>query len=257
MKCPICGGDSITFGRVGTTPILECVEDDCRFRFFDLVQWRSPYLQDDYYAAWSPMTVAYSAPWIRARVSIIQRFKCEGSVADLGCGIGETAIALKKAGYDVVGVEESERAINYLKNEYPDVDWRKANLTEFLSNAEKKYDVISMFHVLEHIPYPNRVIDLVDKSLAHDGLIAIEVPDARGGRARLMGGKWDYYIDHHVNYFDTRSLTKLLHPFGYQMKYCQKTYHFSYPQGDFVKDVIKGALARLGLNSIIRTIWQR
>lgn len=214
-------------------------------------------MDDDYYASWVPTPPAYSAPWIQARVAMIQRFKSQGAVADLGCGTGETVIALSKAGYDVTGIEESKRAISHLKDVYPAVDWRQANLTEFLGDNTRKFDVISMFHVLEHIPYPKPLIELIDKSLSHDGLIVIEVPDARGGRARLLGSSWDYYLDHHVNYFDIRSLKKLLGPFGYKLKYCQKTYHFSHPQGDFVKDVIKATLARLGLNSIIRTIWQR
>jgi SAM-dependent methyltransferase len=144
-----------------------------------------------------------------------------------------------------------------LRTRYPGVDWHCGEISAFLRERPNRFDIISMFHVLEHIPKPKLTVDLVDRSLRKDGLIVIEVPDARGGVARLTGSRWDYYLEHHVNYFDVRSLKRLFGQFGYRMIFLEKTFHFSFPQGNVVKDFVKRKLAEIGLNSIIRTAWKK
>lgn len=257
MRCLVCEGEARIWGQFEKIPILECCDNRCGFKFFELSKWESPYTDTDYYAAEELGSIKPSAPWIRARVRILERLKNRGKIAELGCGIGETAIALANAGYEVVGVEESARATSFLRQNFPSVDWRNDNILTFLEKNKQSFDAISMFHVLEHIPYPKRVIELVDASLHHDGIIIIEVPDARGGLARLKGIRWDYYMAHHVNYFDPKSLGRLLEQFGYRRVFLEKTYHFSFPQGNALKDLVKGVLARSGLNSIIRTAWKK
>ncbi len=257
MQCPICENEAGFWQYFKTVPILQCTAGDCGFCFFYLPDWKSPYSKVDYYESWRPGPLAYATPWNRARVDIVKKFKQTGAVAELGCGIGETALALSKAGYQVVGVEESPKAIDFLKKEYPGTEWVNENILQYLNNNPRRFDVITMFHVLEHIPEPKNVIRLVDAALRPGGVIVIEVPDVGGGFARLKGLNWDYFIDHHVNYFDAKSLTKLLGLVGYRLKLLERTYHFSFPQGNMIKDFIKGSLARLGMNSIIRTVWAK
>jgi SAM-dependent methyltransferase len=257
MRCPVCGSNTRTWAEYHGIPILRCAQADCGFRFFDLGHWRSPYDGTDYYADWQPAPVKFEAPWIKARVDIVRRFRRGGRVVDLGCGIGETAVALSKAGFETSALEESAKVIAYLRDQYPQVAWFNEDAAAFLARNPGAFDVATMFHVLEHIPLPGRFMEYVDAALQPDGLIVIEVPDTGGGFARLRGMKWDYYLDHHVNYFDLRSLRKLMGRFGYRLAFLQRTYHFSYPQGHRAKDVVKGMLAWLGLNAIIRTAWRR
>lgn len=257
MTCPICRSSAIRVGAHGEFPILRCRAPDCGFRFFDLEKWRSPYDEKDYYTDLRTQDLRPDGSWIKARVDIVRRFKPHGTVAELGCGIGETALAFANAGYQVTGVEESKAATDFLRKEYPTVDWRNEDVLGFLDNKPYLYDVATMFHVLEHIPEPKRVVEKLVAALKPDGIAVIEVPDASGGWARLKGAKWDLCVDHHVNYFDMRSLRRLFGLYGFRLVYRQPTYHFSHPQGDFLKDVVKGTLAWLGLNAIVRTVWTR
>jgi len=257
MPCPICGGAAARWSEVGEVPILRCTLGGCGFRFFDLACWQLVCRDADYYEDWAEASLNPGAPWIRARVDIVRRFKDRGVVAELGCGIGETAIALNDAGFSVIGVEESAKAVRYLADRYPAVSWRNVNIFDFIAEQRQSFDAITMFHVLEHIPHPEKIISLSADALSQDGVVVIEVPDAGGGLARLRGRRWDYYVDRHVNYFDQRSLHRLMTSFGFRCRFLQRTYHFSFPQGALMKDLIKGALANLGLNSIIRTAWTR
>jgi len=255
MECPICSGKTKFLRIVEGTPLLQCLSHDCRFVFLDLAGWKSPDIHKDYYSDWVSGRLNPAAPWIKARLNIVKSFKPTGVIADLGAGLGETAIALSQAGFSVVAIEESRKAINYLKSVYPAISWRNQNISQALEGVLHQFDAITMFHVLEHIPQPKNIIRLADNALKPGGVIVVEVPDVSGGLARLKGRRWEYFIHHHVNYFDKRSLGRLMGVFGYQCFFVQRTYHFSYPQGDVAKDFVKGTLARIGLNSIIRTVW--
>src|ERR1700684_3860836 len=128
MKCLICQGKAEYWRDVKGIPTFRCVATDCGFRFFDLARWRSPYAGTDYYSDGVPSRINHAAPYIQARVAILRRFKASGKVADLGCGIGETVIALSDAGFSVVGVEESATAINFLSSRYPAIEWLQEDI---------------------------------------------------------------------------------------------------------------------------------
>jgi 2-polyprenyl-3-methyl-5-hydroxy-6-metoxy-1,4-benzoquinol methylase len=227
---------------------MQCTGRNCGFRFFDLSNWSSEYAQSDYYENIPLLDPVATKPWIQTRVELIKRFRDTGTVAELGCGFGETALALVNDGFDVTAVDDSVKVIDYLKEKYPNVRWRCEAIVPFLESQPKSFDIISMFHVLEHLPNPKQVIEAISSSLRTDGLFVIEVPDVGGGMARLMNLRWAYYLMHHVNYFSFKSLTALLTPFGFKNIFKQRTYHFAHPEGKIVKDAIKGAIAFAGFN---------
>jgi SAM-dependent methyltransferase len=257
MRCPICGSEARFLFEVDGVPLLRCQNGACGFRFLDLAHWRSPYTDADYYDDWTPGPIRETLPWISARVDIVRRFKRGGRAVDLGCGIGETAVALSNAGFRVTAVEESAKTVGFLQRQYSSVEWINDNILDFAAGNPGSFDVVTLFHVLEHIPHPENVIRSIATLLDEDGLVVIEVPDVDGGFARLRGKKWDYYVRHHVNYFGVRSLQNLMRQSGYRCRLLRRTYHFSHPQGHWLKDPIKGALASLGLNAIIRTAWTK
>ena len=255
MRCPNCESETRPWNAFGHCRVLRCRAGDCGFRFIDPATLHAP--SNDYHAGWSTHQFNDTAPWILARVGLVRRFKAHGLVADLGCGIGETAVALHKAGYAVTGVEESEQAISFLKANHPAIEWHRQSIMNFFAGNSRRFDAITLFHLLEHLPRPKQAVHLVQAALKPDGALVVEVPDAGGGQARLAGMNWRYFHPHHLNYFDRRSLAKLLGAFGFRLAHLEKTYHFSHPQGHAAKDLIKSALARAGYNAILRTVWLR
>lgn len=241
--------------EVNQLHVLNCTNSSCKFIGLDLETWESPYSAADYYPDIKNEDVNPHRPFIRKRVSFIRRYVGGGKFVDLGCGLGETAIAASVAGFDVWGVDESQNAIAFLNHNYPAVHWTCNQLDTFLQGNER-FDVIALFHVLEHIPHPRGFTSILRTSLFPTGFLVIEVPDTHGGLARLRGRRWEYWLAHHVNYFSTVSLRRLLEPCGFRLVHSEKHYHFGYPQGILWRDAIHGTLAKIGLNSIIRTIWQ-
>lgn len=255
MNCPVCDERMELLFAEKQLHVLKCTNRGCKFIGLDLETWKYPYSGTDYYTQPSKVDVNPDRPFIRSRADVVRSYCGGGKLAELGCGLGETAIALCETGFDVWGVEESQNAIALLNDTYPTVHWVCSGIEKFLKEGNR-FHVISMFHVLEHIPYPRVLIPMLKKSLMPKGFLVIEVPDVHGGLTRLNGRRWEYWLPHHVNYFSKVSLKRLLEAYGFRAVHTERLFHFGYPQGILWKDTIHGALARIGLNGIIRTIWR-
>lgn len=254
MNCPICGKHMVKFFEANQLHVVKC--KGCKFIGLDLETWKYPYSSTDYYPQPKKKDVNPDRPFIKRRASIVTKHCRGGRLAELGCGLGETAIALSEAGFDVWGVDESQNAITFLNDTYPAVHWICNDIEMFLKGENNRFHVITLFHVLEHIPQPRVFISILKSSLMSKGFLVVEVPDVHSGIARLKGKKWGYYLNHHVNYFSIVSLKRLLEPCGFRTVHSERLFHFGHPQGILWKDTIKGTLACIGLHSIIRTIWQ-
>ena len=252
MRCPICAKEMVGMFNTYEFSVLRC--ENCSFIGLDLETWQYPYSQGDYYTNINDSDVDPKRPFIVRRVDFVKKYG-GGRLAELGCGLGETAIAFSHSGFNVYGVEESMNATGFLKKRFDDVKWICGNIETFLAD-NKGFDVITLFHVLEHIPQPRRFAELCRNALNHGGVLIVEVPDVYGGLAKLRGKKWEYWLPHHVNYFGVNSLRHLFEPLGMRLIKSKKLYHFGYPQGILWKDIIHGTLAFMGINNIIRTCFR-
>lgn len=257
MQCPICDE---TMSRVHKLQkpgmsIIRCTQ--CGFIAADLAEWEYPYAEHDYYANIDQNVINPKQSYIHHRVERICRFVKEGRAVDLGCGLGETAIALRDAGFEAHGVEESENAIVFLRKNYPKIQWHNSRIEPFLDKRRDAFDVITLFHVLEHIPRPKAVSQMLATALRSKGLLVVEVPDVSGGQARLRGQHWQHWLPHHVNYFNIATLHRLLVPLGLKYVGMEVKYHLGFPQGIAWRDAIHGTLAHLGLHDIITTYWRK
>lgn len=257
MKCPICDQrmSNSLYNRYGVS-IVRCL--NCSFLANDLDNWHYPYTKQDYYANISPTEVRPDRPFIGQRVTQIQKLVRSGRSVDLGCGLGETVVAMAQAGFAAEGVEESINAISFLQQRYPNIVWHNQRIDHFVETMPAaSFDVITLFHVLEHIPQPRGLCSQLTRLLRTGGLLVVEVPDVSGGQARIRGWRWQHWLPHHVNYFDRGTLRRLLEPFGFQLVHVEVKYHFGFPQGIWWRDAIHGFLAQSGLHDIISTYWRK
>jgi 2-polyprenyl-3-methyl-5-hydroxy-6-metoxy-1,4-benzoquinol methylase len=227
----------------------------CGFVSVDLNRWQYPFRDRDYYEA-ADLDSPESAPAFAAhRAQTLKKHLKGGIVADLGSGAGHTVLALAKAGYDTIGVEESRTAIELLKASCPHIDWRNCGILDYLREP-RIHDGITLYHVLEHIPDPGQVCRLVRERLRSGGVLVVEVPDLSSGQARIQGERWGMYIPEHVNYFTPATLQSLLEPMGFRLVYRERKYHFAWPAGVWWRDMAHQALSAIGMHSIITTYWR-
>ena len=233
--------------------VVKC--ENCSFVGLDLATWHYPYREKDYYTKINDCDINPNRPFISNRVNFVKKYAGGRRLVELGCGLGETAIALSQSGFEVYGVEESSNAIDFLKSHYQGIDWICSGVSKFLA-TDNRFDVLTLFHVLEHIPHPLRFAELCRNRLNRGGILVVEVPDVCGGIAKIKGAKWEHWLPHHVNYFSIQSLCRLFEPFGLHLVHRQKLYHFGWPQGILWRDLIHNTLAIMGINSIVRTCFR-
>lgn len=95
----------------------------------------------------------------------------EGNLLDVGAGGGEFVYLSGKMGFKSQGIEPN---IGY--SEYAKAKYNCSLKTGKLNNVQGNYDVITMFHVLEHLPSPLRIFEKLYNLLNTNGVLFIEVP---------------------------------------------------------------------------------
>lgn len=255
VGCPMCGESSRrVIARRENFRVMGCPR--CDFGFIDL---EDPGYPGDaqYHCDEAPGEINPRQPHIERRVRDILRFrKPPGSAIDIGCGKGEVSLRLAEAGFKCAGLDFKPRLIRFLRERAPQIEWIERDASS-LADEGRRFDVVTLYHVLEHIPRPLEVFGDFVRLLEPGGLLVVEVPNAGGLRARWQGGRWHYCKVDHVNYFKERHLRQLGHKWGLEVVDVRHFYHLSYPQGHPLKDAVKGALAVVGMADVIGAFYRK
>lgn len=151
---------------------------------------------------------------LRSKHAIVYACRPEGRVLDLGCGTGEFLGYLRSRGYLVQGVEPDlgarEMAIaNHAIEVLPVID---------ALPAQEQFQVITMWHVLEHVPDPRRTLKKLYSLLADRGFLLIAVPDHESWDAQHYGKDWAAYdVPRHLLHFRRQDIRTLLQEHGFNL----------------------------------------
>jgi 2-polyprenyl-3-methyl-5-hydroxy-6-metoxy-1,4-benzoquinol methylase len=130
------------------------------------------------------------------------------NLLDVGCGTGEFLATMKAAGLQVEGLERDERAAAWAREHHQIAV--SAGSVEQLSESTRQYDVITLWHVLEHLYDPGRALEIIAQRLRENGMLLIAVPNIAGIDARIYKSNW-VALDapRHVNHFSLDTLARL------------------------------------------------
>lgn len=147
------------------------------------------------------------------RLRFFHKFMKKGKVLDIGCGRGYFLLACRKQGYEVEGIDISEDAADYVMTELKiKVHIGEANN---ITLPEKTFDVITLWHSLEHNADPNVCIQNACKWLKDRGILVVDVPNYTGHDAQKMWDNWPGWdLPYHLYHFTKTSLIYLLHKHG-------------------------------------------
>tara|TARA_B100001059_G_scaffold198062_1_gene203766 strand:+ start:125 stop:1033 length:909 start_codon:yes stop_codon:yes gene_type:complete len=155
-------------------------------------------------------------------------------ILDFGCGWGGFLRNVKNY-KSLSGVELRNECSNYIRKNI-----KKIDISDNLNSFDKKFDIITMFHVLEHIPYQIKTLKLLKSKLKNKGKIIIEVPHAEDFlilQEELKEFKNFTFWSEHLILHTYKSLKSILLKAGFKsvnIQYYQR-YNFSNHLGWFLK----------------------
>jgi len=140
------------------------------------------------------------------------------TLLDVGCGTGEFLAAMKLAGWQVEGLERDERAAKWAREQQQ--IFVTAGQVEQLADSTRQYDLITMWHVLEHLYRPGLALEILAQRLQNDGCLLIAVPNIAGVDARVYKSNW-VALDapRHVNHFSLETLGRLAAKHGLTLRW--------------------------------------
>jgi 2-polyprenyl-3-methyl-5-hydroxy-6-metoxy-1,4-benzoquinol methylase len=162
----------------------------------------------------------FSVSWKRKKV---ENMKNPGSVLDLGCGTGEFLFEMNQHGWNSFGLEPSLTASQFARDRLQ-LDVRTGTIGEnALSQFDRTFDVITLWHVLEHVHHPNAALLQIRKILKDDGVLMIALPNADSYDALVYGKKWIALdVPRHLFHYTPETLTKLLAKSGFHIVRCHQ-----------------------------------
>ena len=142
---------------------------------------------------------------VKQRTELIAPYlKKEYSLLDIGCGEGLFLQYVNKFVGSVAGLEPTRIYAQYA-HETLQLDVRQGMIETADYNTED-FDVITLFHVLEHLYNPNSALDRIRSWLKPGGFLVIEVPNIESPNAKYKRDNWDMIIPMHRFHFSPQSI---------------------------------------------------
>lgn len=140
----------------------------------------------------------------------------KGHLLDIGAGTGAFAGHMQKAGWEVTGLEPDQAARN---TAFEVNQLRLAPSDRLFELQPNSYDVITMWHVLEHVHQLHAYLDQCKKLLKKGGHLVIAVPNYTSGDAyhyQQFWAAWD--VPRHLYHFSPASMQVLTSKHGMKIK---------------------------------------
>ena len=127
-----------------------------------------------------------------------------GSVLDIGAGTGEFLKVASEYGWKVQGAEPNEKARFISKEKGIDL------IEDFTEFSNRQFDVVTLWHVLEHMPNLEKTISQIETLVKPGGTLLIAVPNYKSFDARYYNKYWAAYdVPRHLWHFSKSSMQKL------------------------------------------------
>jgi SAM-dependent methyltransferase len=216
LTCPVCHIPPLSAPTTGSR--LSCPSCMVSWTFLaETIDVPALYRDEVYAVVDNRKSIFERIIFSEARATLIQAKKIHpeaNNLLDFGAGKGQFLAVAKSLGWKVLGIEtETTRAAFGVEKYGVDllVDYYNKGII-----SGGGYDLISLNHVLEHLPQPMVLLqELISHNLAPQGLLYIEVPRADSWQARIAGEAWMHWdIPKHLSHWTEEALVQQLQPMG-------------------------------------------
>lgn len=232
-ECPICEGRNFSY-------YLTCADHTVSHETFQLVKCQSCgfvitsprpensdlgnyYISNNYISHSRRIKNVFDLVYritrhftLQWKATLIKKYLYEFNrpeVLDYGCGTGEFLNKCETSGFAIQGVEPSDKAryhAELLLN-------KKIHPT--IETLNQQFDIITLWHVLEHIPNLNDIIKHLNTHLKQNGTMFIAVPNHNSEDAKIYKEQWaGYDVPRHLWHFTSQTMNQLLNKHGLKVK---------------------------------------
>lgn len=224
-NCPICNSSDIvnTFNTVDhfstkeIFPIYDC--SNCGFRFTN--NFPSDDIIGRYYD--SPDYISHSdtkkgvvnllyhffrKQMLRKKVNMVSKYTLGARLLDIGSGTGYFLNIAKERSYQVTGIEKDSKAREYAITSFG-LDVKDEH--SLWGIESESFDVVTLWHVLEHMNNLNEVVSKIKSILKPDGVMILALPNHKSHDAKIFKEYWAAYdVPRHLWHFTPDTVEKLL-----------------------------------------------
>ncbi|WP_130734843.1 bifunctional 2-polyprenyl-6-hydroxyphenol methylase/3-demethylubiquinol 3-O-methyltransferase UbiG [Flavobacterium sp. J27] len=138
---------------------------------------------------------------IQKKVKLITKYSSRGTLLDIGAGTGDFLVQANKEGWQTLGLEPNQKAKQIAIA-------KEVHFTDTLEElASHSFDVITMWHVLEHVPNLNEQIEELKRLLKPDGILIVAVPNFKSYDAQYYKQFWAAYdVPRHLWHFSKKAI---------------------------------------------------
>jgi SAM-dependent methyltransferase len=136
----------------------------------------------------------------RYRLEPILPFQRAGALLEVGPWIGLFSCNAKDAGFDVTAIEMDERCVHFLSNVVGIKAIQSSDPAVTIAGMSRDFEVIALWHSIEHIPRPWEVLRRAAEHLSRDGILVVSAPNPESFQFRTLRERW-LHLDapRHVN----------------------------------------------------------
>ena len=150
---------------------------------------------------------------MRWKYNKIVSIKPSGRVLDIGGGNGEFALFMASKGWDVVFHDTISEVV------YSNIDKNFESVKDLhILKDGQKFDVITLWHSLEHIHDVPELYNQINRLLNNDGILLIAVPNLSAPEKTFYGKKWvPFDAPRHLYHFQIESLKDLCNKYKFKI----------------------------------------
>jgi len=146
---------------------------------------------------------------LKRKLNLINYYSKEkGTLLDVGCGTGDFLEFSMQNGWSVLGIEPNEQARNIANKKTNNTVYNSEHLLKLKHHS---FDIITLWHVLEHLPNLEEHISIFNKLLKPNGTLIIAVPNYKSYDAKFYKTYWAAFdVPRHLWHFSKSSIKNLM-----------------------------------------------
>ena len=150
----------------------------------------------------------------KERLIYIKKFKSDGKFLDVGCSQGFLVNEAKINGFNAYGIDLNKKYLKIGIKKY-NINLKKSLIKNY---KNFNFDIITMFNVIEHVSFPDQMIQEIQKRIKKNGLLVIGTHDIECKNYKKEKENWKHIIpNEHLYFFSKKTLKNLVENYNFKL----------------------------------------